>query len=165
MTFDKIPPDAQVFVDANIFIYHFEAQSIECRNLLERCGRRDLVGHTSTFILAEVAHRLMVAEAIEKNLVTAKGAVRKLAEKPELVRKLERYNDNIKQIGQMNIVISSLTPNIFAASETVRKDLGLLTNDALVIATMRELRITNLISADEGFARVKEIQLYSPSDL
>ncbi|OQY82749.1 MAG: hypothetical protein B6D41_17935 [Chloroflexi bacterium UTCFX4] len=138
---------------------------MECRTLLERCARRELVGYTSIFILAEVAHRLMIAEAVQKNLVTAKGAVQKLAEKPEIVKKLERYDDNLKQIGQMNISISSLTPTVFALGETVRKDYGLLTNDSLVIAAMRDLKISSLISADQGFARVSEIQLYSPNDL
>jgi len=105
MTFAEIPAEAQVFIDANIFIYHFGGQSVECRTLLERCARRELVGYTSTFVLAEVAYRLMIAEAVQKNLVTAKGAVQKLAEKPEIVKKLERYDDDLKQIGQMNIKI------------------------------------------------------------
>jgi len=67
-----------VFIDANIFIYHFGGQSLECRVLLARCARRNLFGHTSTPVLAEVLHRRMVAEAIARGLVTAKTAVRKL---------------------------------------------------------------------------------------
>ena len=58
MTFGELPNGASVFIDANIFIYHFGGQSLECRNLLERCPRRELVGFTSTFIVAEVLHRL-----------------------------------------------------------------------------------------------------------
>lgn len=165
MTFDEIPDIARIFIDANIFIYHFGGQSDECRNLLARCARRELVGHTSTFVLAEVLHRLMIAEAIEKGLTPGKNAVQKLSEKPELVKQLERYNENIKRIGQMNIVISSLTESIIATSEAIRKEFGLLTNDSLIVATMRELDISNLISADKGFARVPAIRLYSPSDL
>ena len=57
----------------------------------ERCARRELLGYTSTSILAEVLHRLMVAEAIAKGLVTAKTAVRKLREQPELVKQLTQY--------------------------------------------------------------------------
>ncbi len=54
----------RVFIDANIFIYHFGGRSLECKALLERCARRDLLGYTSTPVLAEVLHRRMVAEAI-----------------------------------------------------------------------------------------------------
>jgi predicted nucleic acid-binding protein len=77
-----------VFIDANIFIYHFGGRSLQCKAFLERCARRELLGYTSTPVLAEVLHRLMVAEAIMKGLVTAKTAVRKLAETPDLVKQL-----------------------------------------------------------------------------
>jgi predicted nucleic acid-binding protein len=56
----------RVFIDANIFIYHFGGRSLECKALLERCARRALLGYTSTPILAEVLHRRMVAEAIAR---------------------------------------------------------------------------------------------------
>jgi predicted nucleic acid-binding protein len=68
----------RVFIDANIFIYHFGGRSPECKALLERCAWRELLGYTSTSVLAEVLHRRMVAEAIAKGLVTARTAVRKL---------------------------------------------------------------------------------------
>jgi len=67
-----------IFIDANIFIYHFGGQSAQCKAFLERCARRELLGYTSTPILAEILHRLMVAEAIQRRLVTAKTAVKRL---------------------------------------------------------------------------------------
>ncbi len=165
MTFAEIPAGARVFIDANIFIYHFGGQSGECRTLLERSARREVVGYTSTMILAEVLHRLMVAEAIQKGLVVAKGAVRKLAEKPEFVKQLNAYNENVKTIYEMNIVVSNLTLQILNSSQAIRETEGLLTNDSLVIATMRDLSITYLASADSNFEKVAGIELCAPSDL
>ena len=78
----------RVFIDANIFIYHFGGRSMEGKAFLERCARRELLGYTFTPVLAEVLHRHMVAEAIAKGLVTARTAVRKLGETPELVKQL-----------------------------------------------------------------------------
>ena len=46
----------RVFIDANIFIYHFGGRSLECKALLEHCARRALLGYTSTPVLAEVLH-------------------------------------------------------------------------------------------------------------
>ena len=66
---------------------------------------------------------------------------------------------------EMNLVVASLTPEILSASQLVRQTEGLLTNDSLVIATMRVLHITNLISADKDFAQVSKIQLFEPNDL
>ena len=90
----------RVFIDANIFIYHFGGRSLECKALLERCARRDLLGYTSTPVLAEVLHRRMVAEAIAQGLVTARTAVRKLGETPGMVKQLTQYQeDAIVQAG------------------------------------------------------------------
>lgn len=83
MTFDEIPNGTRVFIDANIFIYHFGGQSVECQTLLERCARQEVLGYTSTF----------------------------------------------------------------------------------VIATMLEMEISDLVSADQGFTRVNGIRVYAPQDL
>src|SRR4029450_13254222 len=105
MTLAELLDGDSVFVDANIFIYHFGGRSLECRTFLERCARRELFGYTSTPILAEVLHRLMVAEAIAKNLVTARTAVRKLGEAPGLIKQLIQYQEDVDKISQMNITI------------------------------------------------------------
>src|SRR5438094_6918436 len=48
MTLADLRDGDHVFIDANIFIYHFGGQSLECKALLERCARRELLGYTST---------------------------------------------------------------------------------------------------------------------
>lgn len=98
MTLAELIDDDNVFVDANVFIYHFGGRSLACKTFLERCARRELLGGTSTLILAEVLHRLMIAEAIAKGLVTAKTAVRKLGEIPELVKQLTQYQGDVDKI-------------------------------------------------------------------
>lgn len=165
MTLDELPNGTRLFIDANIFVYHFGGHSAECQTLLERCARQQVLGYTSTFVIAEILHRLMIGEAVQKGLVTAKGAVAKLAEKPELVTQLRQYNECVKQISEMNVSIVSLTPDILTASKTIRERDGLLTNDSLVIATMLDLEIHDLASADVGFTRVEGIRVYAPEDL
>jgi len=90
MTLAELQGGHSVFIDANIFIYHFGGHSPQCKAFLERCAQRELLGYTSTPVLAEVLHRLMVAEAIMKGLVTAKTAVRKLGKTPDLVKQRPR---------------------------------------------------------------------------
>ena len=72
MKFDALRNGNSVFIDANIFIYNFGGQSAECKDVLLRCAKGELRGITSTFVIAEVLHRLMVAEAIEKNSLQTK---------------------------------------------------------------------------------------------
>ncbi len=154
-----------VFIDANIFIYHFGGRSLECKAFLERCARRELLGYTSTPVLAEVLHRRMVAEAIAKGLVTARTAVRKLGETPELVKQLTQYQEDVNKILQMNLTILHLTLDIVKGSAEVRKGDGLLTNDSFVVACMREQGLTKLATANGDFDRVGGIEVYKPNDL
>jgi predicted nucleic acid-binding protein len=155
----------RVFIDATIFIYHFGGRSLECKALLERCARRALLGYTSTPILAEVLHRRMVAEAIAQGLVTARTAVRKLGETPEMVKQLIQYQEDVSKIPHMHLTILPLTLEIIQASAEVRKGEGLLTNDSFVIAFMRAQGLTNLATANGDFDRVGGIAIYKPTDL
>lgn len=154
-----------VFLDANIFIYHFAGQSLECKVLLERCARHELIGYTSVSVLAEVLHRRMVAEAIAQGLVTPKTAVRRLGEAPEMVRQLTQYQEDVSKIPKMHLTILPLTLDIIHASADVRSGEGLLTNDSLVVAFMREQGLTQLATANGDFDKVGGIQVFKPADL
>ena len=155
----------RVFIDANIFIYHFGGRSLECKAFLERCARRALLGYTSTSILAEVLHRRMVAEAIAQGLVTARTAVRRLGETPEVVKQLPQYQDDVSKIPHMHLTILPLTLDIVQASAEIRKSEGLLTNDSFVVACMREQGLTQLATTNGDFDRVGSITIYKPADL
>jgi predicted nucleic acid-binding protein len=154
-----------VFIDANIFIYHLGGRSVACKTLLERCARRELVGYTSTTILAEVVHRLMVAEAIQLGLVTSKTAVKRLKEDPDLVKRLSKYNEEVSKLTEINLVILSFTAEILMRSKEVRQREGLLTNDSLVVAFILDQGLTKLATANGDFNRVAGIELYEPGDL
>jgi predicted nucleic acid-binding protein len=155
----------RVFIDANIFIYHFGGRSLECKALLERCARRALLGYTSTPVLAEVLHRRMVAEAIATGLVTARTAVRKLGETLEMVKQLTQYQDDVSKISHMHLTILPRTLDIVQASAEVRKREGMLTNDSFVVTCMREQRLTQLATAYGDFDRVGGIAIYKAADL
>ena len=165
MTLADLQDGERVFIDANIFIYHFGGRSLECTALLERCARRALFGYTSTPVLAEVLHRRMVAEAITTGLVTARTAVKKLGETPEMVKQLTRYQDDVSRIPHMHLTILPLTLSIVQASAEVRKREGLLTNDSFVVAFMREQGLIHLATANGDFDRVGGIEIYKPADL
>lgn len=165
MILTELPDGDSVFIDANIFIYHFGGRSPECKAFLERCARRELLGYTATPVLAEVLHRLMVAEAIMKGLVTAKTAVRKLGETPALVKQLTQYQEDVSKISQMNITILALTSKIVQTSAEVRNSEGLLTNDSLIVACMRTQGLRKLATADGDFDQASGVDVYKPTDL
>lgn len=70
MTFGHIPPAAAVFLDANTLIYHFGNEptyGAACTQLIQRVELGGLAGFTSAHALADVAHRLMTLEAMNRN--------------------------------------------------------------------------------------------------
>lgn len=98
MRFEELKAGSKVFIDANIFIYHFSGISEESSFLLERCEREEILGFTTTTILLEVMHRLMMLEAVTKGLVAPGNIAKNLKSKPEIVTELTIYAEQIQKI-------------------------------------------------------------------
>src|SRR5438132_14376439 len=85
MTFiDPVPGDV-VFVDANIFVYHFAPDpvlQIPCGQLLQRIENQEIHAFTSTHVLAEAAHRLLTLEARTNFGWSSGKIVRRLKQNP-----------------------------------------------------------------------------------
>lgn len=154
-----------MFIDANIFVYHFTGVSSQCTWLLERCEHGDVLGFTTAHIVLEVAHRLMMLEAVTKGLVTAGKVAKKLKERPEVVRQLRQYADHAFKIEEMGITVIPVTLELWRESTAYQKRYGLLTNDALLVSACRSYGYVNLASDDNAFAVVDEVRLFQPGDL
>jgi len=66
MTFADLVAGESVFIDANTLIYHFGPHptfGAACNQLIGRIKNQELRGYTSTHVLGEVAHQLMIVEA------------------------------------------------------------------------------------------------------
>jgi predicted nucleic acid-binding protein len=107
----------------------------------------------------------MVAEAVAQGLVTARTAVRKLGDTPEMVQQLTQYPEDVRKIPHMHLTILPLTLDIVQASAEVRKSAGLLTNASFVVACMRAQGLTQLATANGDFDRVGGMTIYKPTDL
>ena len=165
MTLDRLPAGSRVFVDSTIFIYHAAGASLQCRSFLERCEAGEIKGVTSVVALAETAHRLMMIEAVIQGLVSAKDVPKRLRARPDIVRKLHVYQEQVERIPLMGIEVVSVGHDVLLASAEVRRQHGLLVNDSLIVAAARAAGIATLASADRDFARVKGLIVYGPADL
>jgi len=162
----EIPAGARVFIDANIFIYHFAGASEECTQFLERCERGELLGITAVHTLLEVLHRLMMIEAVAEGLVEPGGVARRLREQPEVVRRLKRYQEQGEAILEMGLEVLPLEPELIALSGRYRREYGLLVNDSLTAALVAGLGLEGLATADEDFRRLREeFPLYVPEKI
>ena len=115
--------------------------------------------------MAEVLHRLMVAEAVRKGYVSQKNPIKKLKSHPEIIRELSEYIQDVKNVYAMNITILPLTPECIDESASIRQTEGLLTNDSLIITTMKNAGISKLATNDNDFDHINEISVYKPSDV
>jgi predicted nucleic acid-binding protein len=165
VSLDAIEDGASVFIDANVFIYHFGGASEQCTRLLARCESLELGGFTSAAVVAEVCHRLMMIEAVEKKLVAGGNVSKKLARRPDLVRRLSTYDANVEAIGQMSIEIAAVTEETLAHAIRLQRRHGLLTNDSILVAAMQQRAIHLLATADRRLGMVSGIETAVPTDL
>lgn len=161
-----LPANTSVFIDANIFIYHFckgeEQFSEQSSNLLLRIEHREIRAFTSTFILSEVLHRAMIYEAIEKTGLDPKGTMNKLRRNVSLVKSLTQYSNISDVVNKIGVRILPLSFIDFSTSASLRTKYGLMVNDSLVLSIMSRHGIFNLATNDADFDNISEITVWKP---
>ncbi len=153
-----------IFIDANIFVYGLSGQSGQCRQFLERCLREEVTGITLVETVNEVTHRLMVAEALSKGLVT-RGTAKRLRENFGLIPGLTDYWRNTERLLALNLLFVPVNGAILRGAHAERQAAGLLTNDSMIVSCMREYGVSFLATSDQDFDRVAGITVFRPSDL
>lgn len=126
-------------------------------------GRRALSGITSVIALAEVAHRLMILEAIQTYGLRPNVAVRTLKENPSSVRQLSNYRVATEMVPTFNVAIEAITSTHLHTAQGLSVTVGLLTNDSLTASTMQSLSISDLASNDADFSIVPGITVWQPT--
>jgi predicted nucleic acid-binding protein len=159
-----LPSARRVFIDANIFIYHFTQTplSAACTAFLSRVEVGDIQGTTSVVVLAEVAHRLMVLEAITSFGFPSRTAVKQLKEHPALVKQLTHYKVASEKIPAFNVTVKSITVGHLRLAQSLSATHGLLTNDSLTAAVMQTDALVDLASNDPDLSAVPGLTIWQP---
>jgi predicted nucleic acid-binding protein len=156
-----------IFIDANIFIYHFWKESMfnpASSDFLDRVERRKVHGITSTAVIQEATHRMMILEAATiLPDVKLRDMVKYLKATPGVVKKLVSHHSIPSKIASFNVKIISPDIDTLARSQQMKSRYGFLSNDALSVQIMEDVGINNLASNDSDFERLDSIQFYRPS--
>ena len=160
----KVPSGSFLFIDANIFIYGLSRQSTQCHSFLDRCLREELTGITLFETVNEVTHRFMVAEALSKGLI-ASGGARALRRNLGLIPGLTEYWRNTERLLALNLLFLPVSEAILRGAQVERHAVGLMTNDSMIVACMREHGLTLLATSDMDFQRIPGITVFKPDDL
>jgi predicted nucleic acid-binding protein len=106
MNLDQVPTGAQVFVDSNILVYHFQPHpgfGPMCHRFVERIERQDIEAFTSTNLLGELAHRLMVIEAGTLPGWAGSRVLNRLKQQPATIQQLTLFQTAVETVLQSNI--------------------------------------------------------------
>jgi predicted nucleic acid-binding protein len=166
MSLDDLVAGDAAFVDANIFTYHFQPHPTwgpSCTRLLQRIENRELDGFTTIAVLGEVVHRLMTIEAQITLAWSFAGIGNRLRSNPAEVQKLTVFRLAAEKVLQGRLQILPVTGATLARAVVLCQQLGLLTNDGLILATMQAHGLNKLASHDADFDRVPGITRYAPA--
>lgn len=166
MTLVQLATGESVFLDANTLVYYFQPHPLygpSCQQLLARIEQQDVLGITSTHVLTELAHRLMMIEACAlPGWGPAKVKLR-LRQHPTALQGLASFRSAIETVLQSRIQVVTIPPALVATAALVSQQTGLLSNDALIVAVMQHHGLTHLASNDADFDRVPGLTRYAPA--
>lgn len=163
-----IPDHNEVFVDANIFVYHFSGPTEYtdiCAQFLQRVEEVRLFAFTSTLVLAETLHRLMIIEATTKLQIGPKVAIHHLKTHPLDVKILTEHIKVPERIHTLGIKILPIDIDDILKSNEIKREYGLLTNDAITLAVMKRYHLRNIATNDPDFERVTDLLIWKPNGL
>lgn len=166
MNLDDIPSGSLCVIDTNILLYAEQGVSDQAQRLIRRCARGDLIGTLPQTVWQEVTHKLMLAEAMTKGLVSGGNPAARLAAKPEAVRGLSLYRAKVQALVDLGFKFEPCTlDDLVKAAFKLQEKYALLTNDAVVLAVAIRLTADALASGDKAFQSVTEVAVHSPTDL
>src|SRR5436305_1932476 len=140
MIFAGLVAGESVFLDANTLVYHFGPHptfGTACNQLIQRIENQELQGFTSTPVLGEVAHQLMIAEAAQLAGWGLGKVKRRLQQQPGVLQTLTRFRRAVEAVLQSTLQVLTMAPSLLGAAVVLSQQHGLLTNDALVVAVMQ----------------------------
>jgi predicted nucleic acid-binding protein len=165
MVFADLAAGDSVFLDANVFVYHFAPEPVlgpYCSQLLQRIENKELLGYTSVHIVAEVAHKLMTIEASTLFGWPMSGMANRLRRHPAEVMKLSAYSTALTQLGRSRIDFLEISWSVLQTASSICQQTGLLTNDALIIGVMQQHGLARLASHDSDLDGIPGVTRFAP---
>ena len=159
---EDLPSGRRVFVDSNIFIYHFLDISDQCTAFLERIDSHEICGFTSTIVMAEVLHKLMIAEIAENYKMNRREVNQFIKRCPSVISELERCEIAIRKISEFDIEILPIMSGVILESRNLRYEHKLMTNDSINLFLMKLTGLEDIASNDSDFDRVPWIKVWKP---
>ncbi|MHB8599922.1 MAG: type II toxin-antitoxin system VapC family toxin [Ktedonobacteraceae bacterium] len=174
-----IPDGTSVFVDTNIFHFHFQNKSRACTAFLNRIIRGDVEAYVNTQVLSDLLHKLMMTNAIEKGCIREgtnpqplKNYLRWLHLHPEENSLLTDYQQQFEFILSVRVRVLPINEQLLIATKMERQTFFLMTGDSIHLGTMNRRTINrqnvplqHIATHDGDFEHIPGITVWRPMDI
>ena len=122
-----IPDGVVCYLDATIFYYHLvdaPPLSDDCSDLLTRIERARVQGVTSSVAILEAAHKVMLAEVVQRHGVDHRGLIARLKRHPELLDGLTNHQRVAATVRSLRLPVEAITLELLARGAALDDILG-----------------------------------------
>jgi predicted nucleic acid-binding protein len=160
MTYDPADLEGQtIFVDANAILYHLQGLSPTAKEVFLLAEQKKLELITTTRIIDEVIHKLLLIKAREKYGFTRK-TIEKLRKDKAKVKLLAGNIDILFAFTKtIHLRIKTITNNDLRKLPKIMKSYGLLGSDSLIVMAMRKFKTQFLLTSDGDFENIEWVKV------
>jgi predicted nucleic acid-binding protein len=164
-----MPSGTRVFLDTNVFVFHYRGKSASCTALINRIAHGDVIGYVNTQVLSDLLHKLMLAEAAAKKFCGFGASDLKhwLSANRALAVQLTDYQTRFEDTLDLGIKVMRITKNILVDTKIERAAYGLMTGDSLHLGNMNRHTpaVRHIATHDGDFAHVPGLTVWKPMDV
>lgn len=166
----SLPSGTHVFVDTNIFTYHYRGKSVSCSAFVRRIAREDVFAYVNFQVLSDLLHKLMLTEALSKGIIAkllAAQLKQRLQAKRALAERLVDYQTQFEDTLRIGLRVLPLSSRLLVNTRAERVAYGLLTGDSLHLGCMnrREPVLADIATHDGDFDHIPSVTMWNPMDV
>jgi predicted nucleic acid-binding protein len=124
--------------------------------------RPDTVVHIG-HVVAEAVHKVMMTEVCHRFQIPRTRAVRWAQQNPRQLKELEQGRAFASDVNRMQIPMLPVDMQVLMVAAEMASQYGLLTNDAIIVALMRQNALSDLATNDDDFDRVDDLNVWKPA--
>lgn len=136
--------------------------SERCLTLIDRVLARKISLAASMPVLSDALHKVMMAEVAVITQRDRPGLVGYLRKHPEIIAQLKQYPRAMDRLKGIPMSVLPIDVELLHAGASLATRLGLLTNDAVIVALMQREGLTHLVTNDDDFDQVPGITIWKP---
>jgi len=165
MNLDDIQNGSLCVIDTNILLYAEQGVSAQAQRLIRRCSTGELIGTLPQTVWQELAHKLMLAEAMMLGRISGPNRARQLTKKPEVIRSLSIYGEKIAALQALGLGFEACNKEDVIGGLEIQNKYGLLIKDAILLNIALRIKADVIVSKNTVFNAIEHITNASPSDI